>query len=144
MLFYDPYVAQSELAEKVEDLNRLFAECDIVSIHVHHTPETDCMIGGEQFRLAKSDLLLVNTSRGEIVDEPALIQFLKGNPRSRYYADVVSGEQSRRESLIYRYSFSSSQVFLTPHIGGMTVQGQKIAYKAAVTKLAEFVRSQAV
>ena len=89
--------------------------------------------------MAKESLLLVNTSRGEIVDEAAMVNFLKTRPLARYATDVIAGEiQNRLASPILEYAAHSKQVIITPHIGGMTEEAQQIAYGRAVERLTEF------
>lgn len=142
VLFYDPFVGKSEFAEKVQDLETLIARSDVISVHVHHTPDTEKMIGKQQLQVAKPDLLVVNTARGEVFDERALVSFLRRNPSSKLAADVVSREQSRSESLLYRYALSTNQIILSPHVGGMTLEGQRIAFEAAAVKLKNFLEQR--
>ena len=90
----------------------------------------------------KKNVILVNTSRGEIVKEIDLINFLKKNKQAKYYADVVSNEQSgiKNNKIINEFKKNSKQILVTPHIGGMTSDGQKLAYDYALNMLIEFNR----
>ncbi len=76
-LVYDPFLSD-EVAEELGvtkmGLNELFAEADHISVHAPKLPETDKMIGREQLRLLKDGAALVNTSRGSVIDEEALIE----------------------------------------------------------------------
>jgi phosphoglycerate dehydrogenase-like enzyme len=76
-LVYDPYLSE-EAAQKLGvrqvELNQLFEEADHVSVHAPKLPETDNLIGREQLRLLRDGAALVNTSRGSVIDEQALIE----------------------------------------------------------------------
>jgi D-3-phosphoglycerate dehydrogenase len=86
-------------------------------------------------------VLIINTSRGELVNEDDLIDFLDKNPNACIASDVLSGEIFGFEkSKLYQYSKKSPQVILTPHIGGMTIDAQEIAYSHAVNLLASHIK----
>ena len=76
-LVYDPFLteeAAAELGVRKAELNQLFEESDHVSVHAPKLPETDKMIGREQLRLLKDGAAFVNTSRGSVIDEEALVE----------------------------------------------------------------------
>ena len=84
----------------------------------------------------KKNVLIVNTSRGEIINELDLVKFLKKNKDAKYSTDVLRGEVLNKfESKILKYSKSSNQVLITPHIGGMTKDAQELAYIGIAKKL---------
>ena len=77
----------------------------------------------------KNNVLIINTSRGEVINEKDLVNFLIKNPNSKVATDVLTNEiLNRKKSPLYKYSLKSKQVFITPHIGGMTSKAQEIAY----------------
>ncbi|MBX3568656.1 MAG: hydroxyacid dehydrogenase [Rhizobiaceae bacterium] len=78
--------------ERVPDLRTLLTKSDFVSLHLPLTPATRHMIGEPQLRLLRSDAILVNTSRGAIVDEIALADWLARNPGAGAGLDVFSVE----------------------------------------------------
>ena len=87
----------------------------------------------------KGDILIVNTSRGDVVNESDLVTFLKNNLAARIATDVLSDEiRNRLESPLFKYAKNSEQVTLTQHIGGMSREAQEIAYGHAATRLNEF------
>ena len=137
VLVFDPYqeVNMDEI-EKVETLDQLFQLSDIISIHVHVTDETISMINKKLLDRAKKDVLLINTSRGEIINEDDLIDFLSSNPNAKAAVDVISNEITGKDkSPLLSYSLNSNQVIITPHIGGMTQEAQQIAYNHAAKML---------
>ena len=89
----------------------------------------------------KPSVLIINTSRGELVNENELIEFLIENPLAHIASDVLSGEIfGFKKSKLYQYSKESSQVLLTPHIGGMTIDAQEIAYSHAANLLINYIK----
>jgi D-3-phosphoglycerate dehydrogenase len=142
VLVYDPYkTVESEGLEQVSDFSVLLAESDVIAIHVHVTAETIDMINAACFAKMKTDVLLVNTSRGEIVHEPDLVAFLRANSHARVATDVIAEEvRNRTASPLLQYAYESDQVIITPHIGGMTREAQEIAYGHAARKLKSFFR----
>ncbi|MBM4327957.1 MAG: MBL fold metallo-hydrolase, partial [Deltaproteobacteria bacterium] len=84
ILYHDSVKANSELEEKVGatfvDKHTLLAQADFVSLHVPLNPETHHFIGGPELAAMKRSAYLINTSRGEVVDEKALVRALKDIP----------------------------------------------------------------
>ena len=134
---FDPYKkVRNKNYTQVEDLSQLANDCDVISIHVHVTEETTGMIDSHFLERVKDSVLFVNTSRGEIVDEAAMVGFLKQNPQASLATDVLRDEiRNRDSSPLFKYAKSSDQVLITPHIGGMTIHAQAIAYNHAVELL---------
>ena len=138
VLVYDPYKSVNHpRINQVENLEEIASSSDVISLHVHVTDETLKMIDSYFLSKCKSSLVLVNTSRGEIVDEKDLIEFLSNNLKSKYCTDVLSEEIIEKESNpILRFAVSNqSQLVLTPHIGGMTIEAQEMAFGHAAKLL---------
>jgi phosphoglycerate dehydrogenase-like enzyme len=140
VLVYDPYKeADDQGIEQVDNLEYLLQESDVIAINVHVTEETIDMINKSCFDLMKKDVVLVNTSRGDIVNEPDLVSFLQTNPNARIATDVLADEiRNRTESPLLKYALESEQVIITPHIGGMCREAQEIAYGHAAQRLTKF------
>ncbi len=139
---YDPYKDVAlPYVRQVRSLDQLFASADIVSLHVHVTPETVQFICSKILNNAKPDLLLVNTSRGELIHEVDLMHFLHSNPKSCYATDVLSSEYISDSHLFKDFSRKNpSQMLITPHIGGMTTHAQQIAYQHAAKLLIAYLK----
>lgn len=132
-----PYVTQ------LSSLHDLFSCSDIISLHVHVTSETDKFICNDVLAYAKPDVLLVNTSRGELIDEPDLLSFLTENPRASYATDVLSSEYTSLHHPFKDFAIHHPhQMLITPHIGGMTSHAQEIAYTHAANLLIRFLSSK--
>ena len=138
ILVYDPYKSVNHpRIIQVNSLEDIASHSDVISLHVHVTSETLKMINRTFLSKCKSSCLLVNTSRGEIVDELDLIDFLSNNSKSKYCSDVLYEEIIEKDkNPILRFALSNeSQVILTPHIGGMTIEAQEMAFGHAAILL---------
>ena len=91
VLAYDPYVPTSELAELLS-LEDVLRESDFVSLHPVLTPETSHLINASRLALMKSTAYLINTSRGGVIDEPALIEALRQQRLAGAGLDVFETE----------------------------------------------------
>jgi phosphoglycerate dehydrogenase-like enzyme len=116
ILLYDPYVETDDpIAHNVEltRLEELMARADVVSLHAPSLPSTRGMIGARELGLMRDGTTLINTARGALVDEAALVTELE---TGRIFAviDVTDPEIPPPESPLYRLP----NVFLTPHIAG--------------------------
>ncbi|MGW8329007.1 hydroxyacid dehydrogenase [Streptomyces sp. NPDC055897] len=116
VLLYDPYVSGTEavaLGVEQVSLDELCSRSSVVSVHAPQLPETHGMIGAHQLALMPAGATLVNTARGSLVDEPALLaELLSG--RLHAVLDVTDPELPPRESPLY----DLPNVLLTPHIAG--------------------------
>ena len=141
---FDPYKkVEDPRFEQVADIEVLVAQSDIISIHVHVSDETLGMFNRVLFAKMKSDILLVNTSRGDVVNELDLVNFLETNLAARVATDVLSDEiRNRLGSPLLKYATKSDQVTITQHIGGMSREAQEIAYGHAAIKLDEFFQKR--
>jgi D-3-phosphoglycerate dehydrogenase len=136
---YDPYVKiKSSKINIVKNLEKMIAMADIVTLHIHAEKFNYNFLNHRIFKLMKKEVIIINTSRGEIVNEIALLNFLKKNLKAKYFADVLNDEINYKKNKLIKYSKTSDQVVITPHIGGMTVEGQNIAYNHALNLLIKY------
>ena len=98
------------------ELHRLLREADIVSVHVPLTPETTHLIGPAEFAVMKSSTVFVNTSRGPVVDEPALARALTDGAIFAAGIDVFE-----HEPVVHPALLAAPRAVLLPHIGSATV-----------------------
>jgi glyoxylate reductase len=120
--------ADTELGE-FRELDALFAEADIVTIHAPHTPETAGLVDARRLALLRDGTCLVNTARGEIVDEQALVRELVSG-RIRAGLDVFA-----REPEVPRELLDLPNVVLTPHLGSATRQAREAMTRLVVDNL---------
>jgi D-3-phosphoglycerate dehydrogenase len=106
----------------VVPLPELLEKCDIVSLHADYTSDNDRFFGTEQFKAMKAGALFINTARGELVDEPALLASLESGHLAGAALDVLRDETSVSviDNLLVKYAQSHDNLLITPHIGGNT------------------------
>ncbi|MEM2194250.1 MAG: phosphoglycerate dehydrogenase [Candidatus Methanomethylicia archaeon] len=124
VLAYDPYVNREEMLKlnvKPVDLKELLKESDIVSIHAILTSETHHLIGEEMLKQMKSSALIVNTARGPIIDEEALIKALREKWIAGAALDVLETEPPNMKNPLLKMD----NVLVTPHIAAFTVEALK-------------------
>ena len=121
VLTYDPYVPDDDVparVERVDDFFDLFERSDAVSIHAPLTPETRGAISTDELDALGVDGVLINTSRGPVVDEDALIEALETGRIAGAGLDTFSEEPPGPDHPLYE----RDEVILTPHVGGVTVE----------------------
>ncbi|MDK2898585.1 MAG: D-3-phosphoglycerate dehydrogenase / 2-oxoglutarate reductase, partial [Thermotoga sp.] len=120
VLVYDPYVSKDNVrlleATPVDDLDQLLKESDFVSLHVPLNESTKNMIGERELSLMKKSAFLINTSRGGLVDEEALVKALKEGRIAGAALDVFSEEPPNPNSPL----FKCPNLITTAHIGAHT------------------------
>jgi glyoxylate reductase len=127
--------AQTDLGE-YRELDALLAESDIVSIHTPLTPETRGLIDARRLALLRDGACFVNTARGEIVDEAALVAELVSG-RLRGGLDVFAHEPAVPAELL-----PLPNVVLTPHVGSATRQTREAMTRIVVDNVLAFERGE--
>ena len=126
---YDPY-------KDYNDLESVLKQSDVISLHVHATDETRHMVDKKFLDCMKKGSYIINTSRGEIVNEEDIVQSLRGGHLKGYATDVIEDEYgNRNNSPILHGVKEGLNIIVTPHVGGMTWEGQQKAYKWSIDKL---------
>jgi len=142
ILVYDPYLADEEAekmgVEKVS-LEDLFRQSDFISVHAPLTEETIHMIGRKHFRLMRDGAVLINTSRGKVLDQDALLEECKTG-RILVALDVTDPEPLPRNSPLRRLK----NVLLTPHIAGHGYYGAKKIGEMTLQALEDFFAGREV
>ena len=117
--FYDPYVKDWDGPEKSLGLDELLSSSDVISIHVIKTKETENILSKEKLDLLKESAILINTSRGGVVEEDYLIELLRSNKIFGAGLDVFSEEPPKNIENI-----GDINLITTPHIGASTNEAQ--------------------
>ncbi len=112
-------------ATQVKHLNDLLGMSDVVTLHVPETPNTQNMIGTEQLAAMKKGGLLINASRGTVIDIPALCEALASKHLSGAAIDVYPQEPASNSDPFVSPLCEFDNVILTPHIGGSTEEAQE-------------------
>ncbi len=139
VLAADPYlpagVSAGPNVERVS-LDRLLAESDLVSVHIPLSAETRGLVGAQMFSVMKSTAVLVNTSRGPVVDQAALIEALQSQRIAGAALDVFETEPLAVESPLR----TMEQVILTPHTAADSVDSLQHARETVVDSVAAVLR----
>src|SRR5690606_20016868 len=112
-------------ASQVNTLDELLAESDIVSLHVPETPATKYMFGKDQLAKMKPLSILINASRGTVVDIEALADAMRDKRLLGAAIDVFPVEPKSNDEEYMSPLRESDNVILTPHIGGSTLEAQQ-------------------
>ena len=136
ILVDDPYEYNIDKRESKVLRKRLLNSSDVVFLHTHVTDETRGMVDDEFLSQMKQGSYLVNTARGELVDEGSIIKSIEQGHLKGYGTDVIKDEFGDiQNSKLVEFSINpNNNVVITPHIGGMTIEGQTKAYTWAVEK----------
>jgi D-3-phosphoglycerate dehydrogenase len=111
---YDPFASDTGDTRVSRDLDAIIAQADIVSLHCPLTPETRHLINAERLGLMKPTAFLVNTARGAIVDEKALIEALRSGAIAGAALDSFEDEPPAVDSPLW----TLPNLIATPHVGG--------------------------
>jgi D-3-phosphoglycerate dehydrogenase len=112
-------------AKKCLSMKELLKKCDIVSIHVYSSPKNINLIGEKEFALMKNDTVFINAARGEVVNEKALVKYLKNGKLAGAALDVFPKEPKSAGDTFNSDLQNLQNVILTPHIGGSTEEAQR-------------------
>ena len=123
------------------DFETLLRESDVISIHIHMTPENYHLFDEKTFASMKDGAILVNTSRGDIIDEEALLHALDAGKLKAFGADVLHDEwrADMKESPVIQYARTHENVVITPHVGGGTVRSLVDARIFSAKKLIHYL-----
>jgi D-3-phosphoglycerate dehydrogenase len=139
ILYYDVVCRDDlnkELGAECVSIEELLKRSDIVTIHVPLLPETRHMINEEKLRLMKKTAILINTSRGAVVDTAALVKALSEGWIAGAGLDVFEEEPLPKDHPLTKLD----NVVLTPHIGASTKEAQEKAGVEVARKIVEFFK----
>ena len=126
-----PASVEAELGVAFEpDLDRLMARADIVSLHCPLTAETDRLINANRIAMMKPNAYIINSSRGELIDEDALIEALQAGRIGGAGLDVYTHEPAIDPRL-----FDIPNVVLLPHLGSATFEGREASGERVITNI---------
>jgi D-3-phosphoglycerate dehydrogenase len=112
------------------DFATLLRESDVLSIHIHLTEENRHLFRRDTFAQMKPGAVLINTSRGAILEESSLLEALETGHLGGAGLDVVDGEWSvdLRDHPLIRYARNHENLVISPHVGGVTYESQRAAF----------------
>jgi glyoxylate reductase len=117
-----PRIEQALEATYWESLDQMLARMDIISVNCPHTPATFHLLSARRLKLMRPDAYIVNTARGEVIDENALIRMLAAGELAGAGLDVFEQEPAVNPKLLRLAR--AGKVVLLPHMGSATVEGR--------------------
>lgn len=139
---YDPFVDAEEAKrrgiKKIDSLEEMLEQSDLVNISLHKTPETENMFRGDLFNHFKPNAIFVNTARGGIVNEDDLYEALRDGKLGAAAFDVFAAEPLSKDSkLLTLPNFSA-----TPHIGGNTAEALERTSMTVVENVLRVIKGE--
>jgi phosphoglycerate dehydrogenase-like enzyme len=116
-------------------LTRLVETADFITVHVHLTDETRGLISAELFSRMKPGAVFINTSRGPLADEAALLRALEDGRLAAAGLDVLDGEPDIASHPLLLYSRSHDNLLITPHCGGFSPDAVRRVCALAADKI---------
>jgi D-3-phosphoglycerate dehydrogenase / 2-oxoglutarate reductase len=137
---YDPFVTPWPEQIRQYDLDSLLATADFISMHVPLNHQTRGMLGPREFGLVKPGAIFINTSRGGLIDEHALLQALADGRIRAAGIDVLEGEPAIDHHPLVGYAREHDNLIITPHIGGFSPDAVKVVVAHAARRIVSVLR----
>ena len=141
VIAYDPYAKEEDaeaLGVKLLPIKEVMGQADIVSVHARLLPATKNMIGAKELSYMKPDGILVNTARGGLIDEEALIKTLQEKKIRCAALDVFASEPLPDDHILR----TLDNVVLTPHMAGIGGNMPKMASEIMLAEIERFVKGE--
>ena len=136
IVFYDPFVDSSTDTEKKVELDELLNTSDFISIHIPKNNETENLISKEKLSLIKKDAVIINTSRGGLLDEEEVFNLVKENKLYSAGLDVYETEPHKLKK-----EHENSKVITLPHLGASTREAQIRAGQQLVKNIKDILNN---
>ncbi len=139
VIAHDPFIASNiaaDLGIELVSLDDLCARADFVSLHMPATPQTRHTFDAARLAMCKKGLKLINTARGELIDETALVEAIKSGHIGGAALDVYTSEPTTDHTLQ-----QLPQVVASPHIAASTKEGQELVGVETATALRDFLKT---
>jgi len=135
VLGYDPYVDPLPDGFTRVTLEELVRTSDFVSVHVHLSEETRGLVSRKYFEMMKPGIVFVNTSRGAVIDEKALLEGLESGRVGAAGLDVLEGEPDIHQHPLVAYSRTHDNLMITPHCGGFSPDAVQLVCAHSAKKI---------
>jgi glycerate dehydrogenase len=141
-IFYHDLKTLSDIEKDYRsvDLDTIFRESDVVMLHCPLTPETSQLVNAERLSRMKSSAFLINTSRGQLIDEDALAEALNHEKIAGAGLDVLSDEPPRPDNPL----LTAKNCYITPHIAWATRAARQRLMNAVVNNLRAFLKGKPI
>lgn len=148
VLAYNPGMPEERMrtagVEKCDDLHDMLAQSDFVSIHATLSPQTHHVIGADELSVMKPTAILINTARGALVDEAALVRALQAGQIAGAGLDVFSAEPLVKSGHPLSPLFAMDNVILTPHLTFYTFEAMQRLEEDTLARCVEILEGEPV
>ena len=138
---YDPYADVVPDQIRKTELDNLLSTADFVSVHVPLNEQTRGMLGWREFARIKPGAIFINTSRGAVTDENALLSALVEGRLAAAGVDVLDGEPNIDLHPLVQYARTHDNLIITPHIGGFSPDAVKIVVRHASRRILNVLKA---
>jgi D-3-phosphoglycerate dehydrogenase len=142
LIAYDPFISidrAQNLQVELVPLEQLLKEADFITLHIPITKLTKELIGVKELAMVKPTVRIINTARGGLIDEEALVKAIDENRVAGAAIDVFSKEPCTKSKL-----FESDRIIVTPHLGASTTEAQALAATEVVKQIIDVFKGQPV
>ena len=136
---HDPYA--DPWPEEIEKLSieKVIESSDVISVHVHLSDETRGLISADLFQRFKPGAIFINTSRGGVADEAALLKALQSGRIGAAGLDVLDGEPEILDHPLVAYARENDNLLITPHCGGFSPDAVRRVCRRAAEKILPYL-----
>lgn len=136
------YTSKTELPEGISrvDMDSLFRESDVISLHCPLTKDTQNLVNRNRLKQMKPTAILINTSRGLVIDEQAVADALNDGTIAAFGCDVLSSEPPKADNPL----LTARNSFITPHIAWATVQARKRLVDICTENIEAFINGSPI
>ena len=136
---HDPYA--EPWPQEIERLpvEQVFETSDVISVHVHLSDETRNLVSADLFHRVKPGAIFINTSRGGVADEAALLQALQSGRIGAAGLDVLDGEPDVTDHPLVAYARENDNLLITPHCGGFSPDAVRRVCRRAAEKILPYL-----
>ena len=132
---YDPFLKSFPSSIKPVALEELFDSSDFISVHVHLSDDTSGLVSEKLLNRCKKGVVIINTSRGQIIDEAALLNGLLSGHIGAAGLDVLTGEPDINNHPLVDYARLNDNLLITPHCGGYSPDSLSLVCARAAEKI---------
>lgn len=136
---YDPVIADFPPGIRPLSLDDLLAVSDVITIHVPLNPTTAGMLSAQRLKRVKPGAILINTSRGAVVDEAAVLEALESGRLGAAGLDVLADEPLIERSPLMAYARTHENLLITPHCGGFSHDAVRRVCRRAAEKILDLL-----
>tara|TARA_Y100000389_G_C17326542_1_gene445887 strand:- start:22 stop:939 length:918 start_codon:yes stop_codon:yes gene_type:complete len=137
---YDPHIKRSKNVNLKKNISDVLKHSDIIVVCITYNKKNSNFVDANFFNKVKKGSIFVNTSRGEVVDEKALIKALSTKKLIYAATDVVKNEQNltKKKNKLIEYSKNNHNLLITPHIAGLTHDSEKKAAEITINNIKRY------